>query len=75
MLYDGEFVENPYALQLRTAWRLLFSPRKPMTLFFVHDVSLTPGTDLDEAPAVRLLHAAIRSFLSSPVGQTIDGAS
>jgi hypothetical protein len=57
--YDQRFVENPIKFQLRTAGELLFSRRKPMTLFFVQDADRRGDA---EAPR-RLLFAAIDSFL------------
>lgn len=64
LLYDGEFVDNPYLFQLETAWRLLFTVRRAMTLFFVHDPGARPAASLAEAPAMRLLVGAIDSFQS-----------
>ncbi len=66
LLYDGRFVENPIALQLRTSWELIFSPRKPMTLFLVFDKNERPDISLEDASVVQVLNEAIRSFLSQP---------
>ena len=60
--YDGRFVDAPIRFQLRTAGELLFSRRKPMTLFFVYDPSAPPQQDVERSGAVRLLFAAIDSF-------------
>ena len=57
--YDERFVENPITFQLRTAGELLFSRRRPMTLFFVQD----PDRRGDAEAPLRLLFAAIDSFL------------
>lgn len=62
LLQADEFVDNPYLFQLRTAWELLSSARRPMTLFFVLDRAADPGTSLAEAPATHVLFDAIRSF-------------
>jgi hypothetical protein len=62
LLYDGEFVENPIALQLRTSWELIFSARKPMTLFLVYDKQLTPTEPFNTSTAARVLTEAITSF-------------
>jgi hypothetical protein len=61
--YDGRFVEDPILFQIRTAGRLLFSGRKPMTLFFAHDVAVPDEANPDTLPSARLLFAAIDSFL------------
>jgi hypothetical protein len=59
--YEGRFVENPIAFQIRTAAELLFSRRKPMTLFFVFDRAPAPA---DERPsALTVLFDAIEAFL------------
>jgi len=64
LLYDGQFVDNPYTFQLRTAGALLVGPRRPMTLFFALDQTAGAGTSLDGAVVARVLAAAIRSFES-----------
>lgn len=66
LLYDDQFVDNPYLFQLKNAWRLLLKPRKPMTLFFVYDPVSAPDYPIGERRAVRLLHDAIKDFLSQP---------
>jgi hypothetical protein len=61
LLYDGRFIENPITFQLRTSAELLFSGRKPLTLFMASD--LTGRTDrIDDAAATRVLLAAIEAF-------------
>lgn len=62
LLYDGEFVGDPIALQLRTAWELLFSPRKSMTLFLVYDRQLATDAAFDTSTAARVLADAVISF-------------
>ena len=62
--YDDGFVDDPYLLQARVAWQLLFTPRRAMTIFFVYDSSFSPDTRLENAPALALLHASIDNFLS-----------
>jgi hypothetical protein len=61
LLYDGRFIDAPIRFQLRTAGELLFSSRKPMTLFFVLDSSASPP-DIERSGAVQLLFAAIDDF-------------
>lgn len=65
MHHDGAFVENPLWFQLRTAGALLFSRRKPMTLFFAHDLSVPASASIDDLAGVRLLFAAIDAFAGS----------
>lgn len=61
LLYDGRFIENPITFQLRTSAELLFGGRKPLTLFMASD--LRGRTErIDEAPATRMLLAAIDAF-------------
>ncbi len=62
LVYGTEFVDNPYVFQIRTAFRLLLQPRKPMTLFMVHDAGLLPSGALVDGLATRLLFQALDSF-------------
>jgi hypothetical protein len=64
--YGNEFVEDPIWFQLRTAGALLVSARKPMTLFFVHDLSVESQQRLEDLASRQLLLAALNSFLASP---------
>lgn len=59
----GEFVEAPIRYQFRTAAELLFSKRKPMTLFFVLDADAPVSGDVEDSEAARLLFASIDGFL------------
>lgn len=61
LLYDGRFVDNAVLFQLQTATELLFSGRRPMTLFMASDLAGSVDR-LDDAPATRVLLAAIASF-------------
>lgn len=60
--YDDRFIADPIRFQLRTATELLFSGRKPMTLFFVLDQAVPAGVAPLELPAARLLFDAIDRF-------------
>jgi hypothetical protein len=72
LLYDGQFVDNPYTFQIRAAGELLFSPRRAMTLFFAHDETAPAHASVDDAVAARVLTAAIRSFQSqTPSARTV----
>ncbi len=64
LLYDGQFTENPILLQVLTSVELLFSPRKPMTLFLVYDERARQDTSLEQSPAASVLAEAVKSFLS-----------
>lgn len=61
--YDTRFVSDPIRWQLRNAGELLFSPRKPMTLFFVRGTRSISAEALENSAAVDLLFAAIDAFL------------
>jgi hypothetical protein len=61
LLYDGGYINNPILFQLRTSAALLVSGRRPLTLFMASDLSGDPDR-LDEAPATRVLLAAIEAF-------------
>ena len=62
MLYEDRFVYNPISLQIRSAFDLLFSASKPMTLFYV-STARTPGTrQTDLSSVADLLRAAVESF-------------
>ena len=63
LLYDGKFIKNPIRLQILTSLKLVFVPRKAMTLFLVYDREAKHDVSLD-APVGRILAAAIESFLS-----------
>ena len=64
LLYDGEFVDNPIALQLRTSFELMVQPRKPMTLFMVLDEHARSGAPFESSQAAAVLGDAITSFFS-----------
>ena len=60
--YDGRFIADPIGFQLRTAGELLFTGRKPMTLFFVLDESPSGKGEPLRLPAAKLLFEAIDRF-------------
>lgn len=70
--YDGRFVADPMMFQIRTAGELLFTRRKPMTLFFVLDPSARVGADKEKLGASRVLLAAIDSFLAQQGASTTE---
>ena len=67
LVYDGRFIENPIAFQIKTSAALLVSSRKPMTLFMASD--LAGGTDVNDAPATRVLLAAVAAFEAQAPGR------
>jgi hypothetical protein len=65
VLHHGDvFVENPVVFQLQTAVELLFSRRKPMTLFFVSADEAPASAEPASSPAPTLMFAAIDAFLA-----------
>ena len=64
--YDDEYVENPVRFQLRTSIELLFSRRKPMTLFFVTQDLLAGDQEIGSSRGATLLLAAMRAFEQQP---------
>jgi hypothetical protein len=64
--YGERFIEHPIRFQLETAGQLLFSPRRPMSLFFAHDaVTAANLTDSANVEAVSLLFEAIDRYSAS----------
>jgi hypothetical protein len=61
--YDDRFIDDPLIFQLRSVGELLFSRRKPMTLFFVLDEDATEQQDAEQSSSITLLFAAIDAFL------------
>jgi hypothetical protein len=62
---DRGFVEEPMSFQVRAAGALVFSPRKPMTLFFLLPGRSTGNAESEMQRASALLLAAIDSFTTS----------
>jgi len=63
--YDGRFIADPIAFQIRAAGELLFSGRKPMTLFYARDDAAPGGVAPTQLPAARLLLEAVAHFTGS----------
>ena len=68
LYYDGRFIEDPLMFQLRTAGELLFSRRKPMTLFFMFDEALGQSGPIETQERYKVLQAAIDSYLGQSSG-------
>ena len=62
LLYDGKFIADPISNQVRASLKQLFSPRKPMTLFYLVDENAPQGIPFDKTPAASLLEKAIKDF-------------
>jgi hypothetical protein len=61
LMYDGRFIDNPLLFQVRTSVELLVSGRRPMTLFMSSALE-GRAADIENAPATRVLLAAIHDF-------------
>jgi len=64
--FDGRFIADPVWFQIRTSGELLFSGRKPMTLFFVLDEKAPSGVSPLKLPAAHLLFEAVDRFVEMP---------
>lgn len=62
LLYDRQYVEDPLLFHAKQALVMLFSPRRPMTLFFARGG--TRSAVPEDSPVARLVLAALRSFLA-----------
>ncbi|MBE0471117.1 MAG: hypothetical protein IBX55_16600 [Methyloprofundus sp.] len=62
LLYDGQFIKNPISHQLGESFRLLFSARKPMTIFYTSQSDPSANTEFDQSAIADLLSQAINSF-------------
>jgi hypothetical protein len=69
LLCDGQFIENPIRFQLLSSVKLLFSSRKPMTLFLVYDGMAYAS--FQQSPAKSVLLDALKSFLSQKPGSEL----
>ena len=63
--YDGEYVGDPIFHQIRNSLSLLFSERKPITLFYISGNSAAPNEDLENSDMGQLLISAVESFYSA----------
>jgi hypothetical protein len=59
--YEDQYVEDPILFQLRTSFRLLFTRRQPMTLFFLAQ-DLRADETVETSRAAALLLSAIDAF-------------
>jgi hypothetical protein len=73
--YGDQFVADPYRFQLQLAGQLVFTARKPMTLFFVLDPTASAKAPVATEPLTRLLAAAIDSFRTQTRSPAVTLAS
>ena len=66
--YRGDYIDNPILFQLKMSRGLVFRGRRAMTLFMASDLAGSPR-QLDKAPAVTVLRAALEAFESAAAGQ------
>lgn len=62
--YEDRFVEDPISFQIRTAGELLFTRRRPMTLFFTTESNVPRDGTLDRLGSSAVLVAAIDAFIA-----------
>ncbi|SJM95785.1 hypothetical protein [Crenothrix polyspora] len=64
LFYNGYFIDDPIAHQIKNAIKLLVSAEKPMTLFYVSEDNTDKHTPFEKTMSAKLLKAAIQSFLA-----------
>jgi hypothetical protein len=64
--YDGEYIADPISRQIGNSLSLLFSERKPMTLFYISGDTTVPNENLENSDMGKLLISAVESFYSAP---------
>ncbi len=62
LVYDGRFIVDPVANQLRNSIWQLFNPRKPMTLFYVVQEEGVAHTPFADTTAAKVLRNAVHAF-------------
>lgn len=62
LLYDGQFIDNPVSHQLQDSLRQLVSASRPMTLFYVSDITTPASVDFSQTSAALVLKTAIAGF-------------
>jgi len=65
LLYDGEYVESPILQQIKSVLDLMFSSRKPMTLFYASDTNVTRNMKFEQTAVSTVLQNSIMSFHSA----------
>jgi hypothetical protein len=62
LLYKGRFIRDPLKHQIQDSLKLLISPRRQMTMFYVADASVLPKQPFADTASAKLLMSAIDSF-------------
>jgi hypothetical protein len=62
--YEGEYIGDPISHQIGNSLSLLFSGRRPMTIFYISDMTVLPNHTLNDSDIEKLLLAAVDSFYS-----------
>lgn len=61
LLYDGEYISNPISFQILTSIKMLFGPRKPMTIILAYEFG-TRQEDIRKTQMANILLNAINGF-------------
>lgn len=64
LYYDGKFIDNPIAHQIKDSLKQLVSPRKKMTMFYVYDDHAPENISFKDSAGAVLLKNAIEDFLA-----------
>jgi hypothetical protein len=64
LFYDGRFIDAPIVHQIKNSIRLLVSPEKPMTLFYISEDNLDNQKTFEKTLSAKVLTEAIKSFLA-----------
>jgi hypothetical protein len=64
LFYDGHFIDDPIAHQIKNSISLLVSPEKPMTLFYVSEDNTGQQTDFEKTMSAKVLKQAVHDFLA-----------
>ncbi len=66
LIYDGRFIVDPVANQLRNSIWQLFNPRRPMTLFYVVQEEGAAQMQFADTAAATVLRTAVHAFQQIP---------
>ncbi|WP_394754011.1 hypothetical protein [Crenothrix sp.] len=64
LFFNGQFIDDPVAHQIKNSMSLLVSPEKPMTLFYISEDNLENQTVFEKTLSAKVLKEAIKSFLA-----------
>jgi hypothetical protein len=63
LFYDGHFIDDPIAHQVKNSLSLLVNAKKPMTLFYVSEDNIDNQTNFEKTLSAKVLTAAIKNYL------------